>query len=693
MKRFLLPLLVMVLLGASGMAQTDPTVIEINGKAITKSEFKKEFLKSIGQRPEATPTACTYEKRKALEDYVTLYTNFQAKLEDAFAMKIDTLRPIKKELMGYRNELAAPYLIDSVSLNRIYEEAYERNKYALHAAHVLIRVDRNAVPADTLVAYNKAMEVYNKAMAGEDFTALAVQYSDDPSAKGVLGESIERKGNGGDLGCFTVFSMVYPFESAAYALKVGEISKPVRTDFGYHIIKLIDKIDYFGRSTIQHIWINANKGVVAESMARNAYAELLEGNEFAKVARAYSSDGAESGGFIPDIEMHQMPAEYVLHLSKLQPGEFSEPFKTQLGWHIVRLVKKEQIPTLEDLLPSYRQRLTRDPRNKAPKEAFAAQCKEKYGFTDYTQQYVKKGKKKEVMATLDAAIATMNDSVYRKKWHYREGSVSDMRPLCKIGEKEYNTVDFLKWIEANQEMIRLKGDYTVYLNKRYKEFTNDMALAYCDSRLELEHPEFAELIRDYKHGLMIFSYNDKMVWSKAIKDTVGLKEFYDRESKKRSLDNPEDDPYFWGSRAHMIEVRVADSALLAPKKAMKIIEKYRAKGIDQNEWKTAMIKACKDSKDTNVVPVTVVTRLMEEGSQKVLSANEWKVGTYVHPETKGYSIVVVDEILDPMLKSVKEARGYYINDYQNYLDQELIKNLREKYNVKVYQNVVDEITY
>jgi peptidyl-prolyl cis-trans isomerase SurA len=696
-------------LGMNATAQNsnDPVIFEIGNQKILKSEFMKEFLKSIGKDPSAAPTACTYEKRKALEDYVDVYVNFRAKLADAYAMRLDTLYSLRKELKGYRTELAAPYLIDSATMEKVLREAYDRNHYAIHASHILIRIDRNT---DTIEAYRKAMEVYNKAVSGEDFATLAVTYSDDPSAKGLLGGEGEsaNKGNKGDLGNFTVFNMVYPFENGAYNTAPGEISKPIRSTYGYHIIKVHDKIPYFGKSTIQHIWIRDDgKSTYPEFKAKEAYQRMKDGESFAQICKNYSDDRSsmDNGGLLPDLDMSQMPAEYLKAISNTPMGEYCEPFHTSFGWHIVKVVKKETIPSYENMVPFYKQRLSRDTRNNAPKEAYAKQCKERYGFTDFTKMYekqavkTKNGKKvqpskqpKVYLASLDNAIAAMNDSIYHNKWRYRASMVTDTRPLCLIDDKEYTTADFLKYMESHQTTMRDKSNIPTLINTRYEEFTDDMALGVADKNLEKENAEFRDLINEYRSGLMIFSYTDRMVWSKAIKDTTGLKEFYERESKKRSLDNPEDEPYFWNTRAQVKTVTVSDSAALPPAKAIKIINKCQKKGIDNLGLQSQLAEAATKKDTTNkVVKVDPVT--VEEGNQNLLAKNEWKPATYVHPNQKGYTILVVEKIIDPCLKSVMEARGYYINDYQNYLDAELIKTLRQKYNVVIHQDVVDEITY
>jgi len=693
----ILPIAAALLLSTTLKAQSDPVAIEIGNQKITKSELKKEFLQSIGQDPKAAPTACTYEKRQALEEYVELFTNYRLKLKDAESMRMDTLASINRELRQFRRELAQPYLIDSATLERILHEAYDRNHYALHASHILVKIAPGATPADTLESYNKAMDIYKKAIAGEDFSQLALKYSDDPSAKG--DELKKRDGNNGDLGCFTVFNMVYAFESGAYSLQPGQISKPVRTLYGYHIIKLHERLNYFGKSTIQHIWISTSHGENAKNEIDLAYEQLQEGTPFVKVANNYSSDRGENGGFAADLELNQMPAEYVSAISRLHEGEYSKPFKTKMGWHIVRLVKKETIPSYEDMLPVYKQRLSRDQRNNAPLTAFAAQSQKKYGFVDYTATpVVKKGKKKgavEYQASLDECISLINDSVYMKRWKYTDGSVMDMRPLFSIAGRNFTAVDLLKYIERTQTMSRARGNFDRYVRDKYEAYTIDAAIMIADSLLEEDNADFRNLMQEYRNGLMIFAYNDKMVWGKAAQDTAGLRAFYEKTSAQRSLDNPEDEPYFWKSRADIYSIRIADSTLLDPQKALKIVNKGLKKGKTVAQIQDMVGLATKITNDSTYESVIYGRPyFVEEGSSDILDKNEWQKGVYVHGNDKGgYSILIVKDIKNPEIKSSREARGYYVNDYQNYLEAELLKTLRAKYNVKIHQSVIDEITY
>ena len=684
-------------------ASTDRVIFEIDGNPIMQSEFLRDFKHSIGQSQDAPTTACTYEKRQKLEEYVQLFVNFRTKLVDAHNQGLDTSAAISRELAGYRDELAAPYLIDSLSLVRLLREAYDRNHYAVRAAHILIKLKKNASPADSLQAYNKAMEVYQRAIGGADFLQLAREISEDQSARDIVDpdrKAVTSKGNSGDLGYFTVFNMVYPFESAAYELTPGQISKPVRSSFGYHIIKLIDKVPYYGKSSIQHIWVS-DETPNAENKIRDAYHKIQTGSNFGVVARSYSDDrgSATNGGLLPDLAINQMPPEYVKLISQLPVEAYSEPFHTEYGWHIIRVVKKEQIPSFEEMAPYYRQRLSRDQRSSVPQSIFVDNMKVRYHFEDYTQmlraEKPPRGSKGKVIAlpvaTLNEAVAAMTDSVFRKRWHYADSMITDLSPLFAIGDRKFNARDLLRYIESNQRVER-EYDYATYVQNRYNDFISQEVLRYADSRLEQDNADFSALLQEYRNGLLIFSYNDKMIWSRAMTDTAGLRKFYDEHSATRSLDNPDHAPYFWNTRARVTIVTVADSNAIPSGKALKIVQQASAKRSSNGTLRSSLIaKTGKAYKDTN--PVEVRTETLERGKQETLTDNQWRQGTYYYPADKGYSIVVVEQITPPTIKSLSEARGYYINDYQDQLERQLMEQLRKRYNVKIHQDVVDETYY
>ena len=331
----------------------DPVVMEVNGQKIRQSEFMKEFMTSVGDKLAANPQTPQAEKRQALLEYVDLYANFKAKVIDAKAMGLDTAASLQQELAKYRSELAAPYLIDSTVLEGLLREAYERNHYSLGAAHILVRVAPDAQPDDTLAAYKRISELRKRIADGEDFYAVAREEALR------LDRNAEVRPNEGYLGYFSAFDMVYPFENAAYSLEVGQLSQPVRSRYGYHIIKLLDKVNLHGKLDLAHIWIGTRDSILGRAAIYSCYERLKGGESFATVANQSDDRSTRNdGGRMHNATLSNIPPEYLHVVEKLKPGEVSEPFHTQFGWHIVTLIRKDTLPAYEDMVPYYKQKMT-----------------------------------------------------------------------------------------------------------------------------------------------------------------------------------------------------------------------------------------------------------------------------------------------------------------------------------------------
>ncbi|MCB0381655.1 MAG: peptidylprolyl isomerase, partial [Flavobacteriales bacterium] len=285
--------LVTLLLSAvlvSKAQQTDPVLLKIDNKAVTLSEFDAIFKKNN--------TKETVITEESVNEYLDLYIKFKLKVREAENLGLDTSASFKSELEGYRKQLIQPYLTDREVSEALIEEAYERMKYDVNASHILINVDENALPKDTLIAYNQILKIRDRILKGEDFGTVAVETSNDPSSKT----------NKGNLGYFNALHMVYPFESAAYNLKVGDISMPVRTRFGYHIIKLNDKRAARGNIKVAHIMIQGSKDLDEETLKNKKqkideiYAKLLtDKTQFGELAQQFSDDkgSAARNGELP----------------------------------------------------------------------------------------------------------------------------------------------------------------------------------------------------------------------------------------------------------------------------------------------------------------------------------------------------------------------------------------------------------
>lgn len=696
MKKVLMTIAAVLLLAGAG-AQTwphNPVVMEVGGQKIAKDEFMKDFMSSVGERLAAKPGVTEAEKRQTLDEYVELYATFRAKLKDAYALGFDTMPNLIEELKTYRDELAAPYLIDSATLERILHEAYDRNHYSLRAAHILIMVSPDATPEDTLKAYKRIMGLRDRIMGGEDFFAVSSEevHRQQPEAP--------TRPNEGDLGYFTAFDMVYPFENAAYALKVGEVSMPVRTRFGYHIIKLLDKVEMFGKCDLAHIWLMGQDSTMRKYEINDCYNRLVDGQDFAIVARQ-SDDRTTNGngGLMPNATLNNIPPEYVDVAQHLKEGEFSKPFFTQYGWHIVKMVRRDTLPPYESMVPYYKQKMTRDQRGEESRKAFTLSSMKRYGIQDLTQTPVpqpkgKKRKKKEPVK-MQASLQQLYDIVpveaTRNRWDYNDSMVTDIHPILTMPGKSYTTLDLARYISTHQRGERpLKSEY--FVNMKYSDFIDSVVMVYVDSRLEKDNPELAAVVEEYRHGLMIFNYNNAMVWRKALHDTAGFADFYARESSTKRMDNPDDSVYFWKTRARVVTVNVVDSACIAPAKAAKILKKALKKNKGSLEMKDMLTEAV-GKKCTAPRPVSVAPDLVEMGHQNLLSAGQWQKGVYLSPKTKGYRAVVVEEVMPPMLKGQMEARGYYMNGFQNEVERKHNDMLNKKYNVKINYDVVKQISY
>ena len=198
MKKRILLLATLLGLVLSMNAQKDSKVIAtINNDKITVGEFKKVYEKNLN--------AIDNDDAKDVAKNLDLYINYKLKVEEAYKSSLDTLKSYKREIQTYKNQLTAPYLQDKEFFDQLVQEAYDRTKNEIRASHILIRLPRNFRPEDTLVAYKGIMDARKRILAGEDFAKVAAEVSQDPSAKD----------NGGDLGYFYAFRMLYDFENAS----------------------------------------------------------------------------------------------------------------------------------------------------------------------------------------------------------------------------------------------------------------------------------------------------------------------------------------------------------------------------------------------------------------------------------------------------------------------------------------------
>jgi peptidyl-prolyl cis-trans isomerase SurA len=633
----------------------DPVILTIDDQNFTVSEFLYGYNKNNTHKSKMD--------EQSLRDYMDLYVNFRLKVKEAEDLGLDTSIAFKRELAGYRAQLARPYLTDKSEDSLIYHEAYDRLQWDVRASHIMIALPENVADNDSVAvaAYKKLMDIRKRAMNGEDFAELARKYSDDPSARDQkeTPNAPARKGNGGDLGYFTAFYMVYPFETAAYETPVGEISKPVRTRYGYHIIKVTDKIPALGNIHAAHINIKPIDGdtALAHQKAKEVYDEILSGKiSFEDAARKYSDDigSAEKGGVLPWFEVSRMVPEFISAISKLKPGEVSKPVYTEYGWHIIKLIELKKIPSYQQYLPELKNKVSRDSRSNMGREAAIAKFKKEFKFKEYPK-------------ALNQFYSAVDSSIFFKQWSADKAAGMNA-VLFRLDGKKYTQQDFAKYLEQHQAAFR-KGTIRFYVNKVYKDWVDNTVMNYKDSKLEDQYFDFRMLVNEYHDGILIFTLSDKEVWGKAIRDTAGLEKFYEANKDK----------YQWGERVDAVVYKCTNDSVA------KVVRGLLEDGLGLD----SIMKLANKSSRLNL---SFDKGKFEKGDNAYVDAVEKKVG--ISDDLKmnnSVVIVVIKEILPPQTKKLKEARGLITADYQNYLEKEWIKRLHAEHKVIVNEEVLKSL--
>ncbi len=640
----------------------DPVIMKINNEPVTKSEFLAIFMKNNNIKENSIDA-------NSINEYLDLYINFRLKVKEAEFLKLDTSSILLNELSGYRKQLAQPYLVDKDINEALLNEAYLRSANDVRASHILIKVGKDAKPKDTLAAYNKILNIRKRIIAGEDFGKVAGETSEDPSARDQEASNGRPayKGNKGDLGYFSAFDMVYPFENAAYNTQLGQISNIFRSDFGYHILKIADKKPALGKIHAAHLLVTYPRDAKAIDSLNvikkidEIKAKIAKGESFEELVKQYSDDkgSAEKGGALPWFTSNRMLPEFVSTIYKLEKDQISEPVATTYGWHFIKLLETKKPGTFDEMKADLKMRIARDVRSNKSKDSFIQRLKNEYSF-------------KEMTKVIEDYIPIIDSSFNQGLWTSEKASKLN-KPMFILDNKTYTQTDFTSYLSKNQGDNKNEEILSV-LKNRYKTWIEEVIMNYEDNRLETKYPEFKNLIKEYRDGILLFDLTDKKVWTKAIKDSIGLQNYYDRIKNN----------YKYANRADAVIYKTTDKK--TAEKALKAIKK----GISKNIAPEEIIKPF-NAKTKDII--SIESGKYSKGDNKIIDNIEWKssVSEIIVNDKNEFIIVVINSILEPSPKPITEIKGIVISEYQNYLEKEWIKELREKYTVTVDQEVVKSI--
>lgn len=635
---------------AAGLnGQDNPVLLDIAGEEISLAEFERIYKKNNNENS---------LNRQSPEEYLDLFINFKLKVKEAESLGMDTTQKFKDELAGYREQLAKPYLADEETKEEMMKEAYERSKTDVNASHILIKLPAAAPPEDTLVAYEKIVSIRDRIVNGESFEAVARATSEDGS--------VSR--NGGNLGYFTVFSMIYAFENVAYNSPIGEVSMPFRTSYGYHILQVHDRRPARGKVKVAHIFVRTPEDMPeagkekAYEKAQMIYDSLQLGADFSYMARTYSEDpsSANRGGNIPWFGTGRMIPEFEnAAFGIADTGSVCEPVKSFYGWHIIKLLDRQGIGSYEEMKPDLQEKATRGDRRSYQTERYIAKLKAEYNYTLYTEQ-------------LDLIKSGVDTTLSLATWD-GGGLESEEGLLFSIGDQEYSTGTFASYMVEKQALN--KGlDPSAYVDRLLERFVKEEIIAYEDSQLEAKYPEFRYIYQEYHDGILLFDIMDQQVWTKAVEDTLGLEAFHQAHLND----------YMWDTRTEALLLTCSDDTQMeALRKASKKISKGKRDVDDLNA------SYCGND---SIPCITMEKLVVEKGEHPLVDQMGGATGMGPVDTEEGSSrFVIVTGKRSPEPKALDEARGQITSDYQNYLEEQWIAELKEKYPVEVNRSLLSQI--
>lgn len=617
----------------SPVAKAKPvTVFTVSGKPVNADEFTYLYRKNHPNK------ALDYTPEK-INEYLALFINFKVKVEEAKRRGMDTTAAFVKEFNSYKDELRKPYLPDAKLTDSLVRLTYDRSKEEIRASHILISLVPDASPADTVKGYNQAIEVRNKILAGTEFGNAAVTYSQDPSAAQ----------NRGDLGYFTALQMVYPFETAAYQLKPGEMSQPVRTRFGYHLVKVTDRRAAPGEVEVSHIMLRTGEGKDNEKVKNtifSLYDQLQAGVKWEELCKQYSEDPSskDTGGKLRPFGTRGMagvPEFEKVAFSLQKPGEISDPFQTQYGWHIVRLEQKLPMPSYAEAAPALKSKVLRDDRSEVSKTALQTKLRHQYLF-------------KENVAAKARAMGAADSSLQKAVWKAPATLKADKEMLFSVKGKPYAVKDFMAYAQKNQR-ANLQ-DPRKYFEELYNHYAEASIMPLVEADIAAKNPDYGFLLREYYEGILLFEIMEKEVWNKASQDSAGQRKYYNEHLTS----------YTAGDRVKAVFYSSNTGEFMTPLREI-------VQGGDENKIQEAV----------TLRKLKTESGYFKKTDKAILEKMPWAKGVYPAENNGIYYLAWLKEILPHGNMSFEEARPGVISDYQAFLEKKWLEQLKKKHTVKV----------
>lgn len=607
--------------------------------------YSEEFIRIFNKNLDLVKD----ESQKDVDSYLKLFVNYKLKIKEAQAKGLDTLPTYVRELGNYKSQLAKNYLTDTKVTDALVEEAYERLANERKASHVLVKLDANAAPQDTLNAYNELLKLRDR-ISSEGFESVQKAVH---NGKTVYAEN---------LGYFSAFKMVYDFENVAYNTKVGDISMPFKTRFGYHILLVEDARSSRGERTVAHIMV-ANKRddklQDAETRIKEIYKKIQQGEVFESLAKQFSEDrsSAENGGKLATFGGGQLSStefeEVAFSLKNI--GDISEPFESGFGWHIMKLYDKTELADFKSMKSEVEARVKRDSRSQLINTSIVNTLKERYNVQDNP----------EGLAYFESI---MNEGYFMGSWKLPQDFTTN-KTLVVLENKTLTYADFGQFLFKNQRKATSKKPFNILVEENYDTFLNANLMQYQEDNLENESEDFAHIVTEYRDGLLLFDLMEKEIWNASKTDSVALQAYY-----KANKNN-----YNWSTR---IDVDVASAS---NKSTIKTVKKMLEAG--------SAPETIKEKLNTNgAVQVIFTSGIMDKEHQAVTTDMTFEKGiSKIYRHDAAYVVANIKEVLPESPKTYDEAKGQIISDYQVVKEKQWLQTLEQKYPVHINESVLKEV--
>jgi len=626
----------------NGADKKESILFSINNLPTYTEEFKYVYNKNNVANEDAFT-------KEDIEEYLELFINFKLKVTEARGKGYDTTKAYRDELNKYQDQLASPYLTEKEVTQALIKEAYVRYQFEVDVSHVLITVDDNASPQDTLLAFNKAMNVWEQARVGADFEKLVLEYSEEPAIEKTLGH----------LGYFTALQMVYPFESTAFETPVGEVSRPVRTKFGYHVIKVRDMRPTNGKVTVGHIMLRfkpsttAQDSIDLENKILSIHEQATSGYDWNQLCKEQSEDynTRDKGGTLPAFGVGEMIPNLAEVAFTLKDSlEISNPVMTPYGWHILRLENRTPLGTFEELEPQLSQKIKRDSRSNKSKEALITRLTEENKFIENL----------EVKNSLFSSVDSIS---FTGEWVVGSNPNPDMT-LFSVGDSTFRVENFVDYVNKKYRNAGT-GHASTKINRLYSFYVREELINYEKAHLEEKYEDYRYLMNEYREGILLFEIMEKEIWSKSGSDSVGLEIYY----RNNLMD------YKVKERASLITFEVANGN--------EVQELIDALNILSNDTSFTLTKVREEIEKK--YPLVAMKNM---GDYEVVD-QEWATwmsqgrGVYDLQEGDSTQLTMITEYEPETTAELNDIKGMVISDYQDFLDKQWIGNLRKKYSVEV----------